>query len=330
MNGCCGPRGPSGDGSQRAARSGPPAPHTDRPLGPAGDTAQMPPGMVEISGGPFVMGSEAADGFPDDGEGPVREVELSPYLIDARAVCNADFHRFVSDTGYVTEAERLGWSFVFAPFVRGRARAAVLPARLPGTPWWLGVRGADWRHPEGPGSELAARTDHPVVHVSWADAGAYAAWAGKRLPTEAEWERAARGGLEGRRLPWGDVLRPAGEARANTWRGVFPTHHEDGAGFTGTVAVDVYPPNGLGLYNVAGNVWEWCADWFSPVWHAPASAVTRVDPRGPSAGSERVMRGGSYLCHASYCNRYRVAARTSNTPDAASGHLGFRCAADVF
>jgi sulfatase modifying factor 1 len=288
----------------------------------------MDPGMVEIPGGPFVMGSDAADGFPDDGEGPVREVELSPYLIDAQAVSNADFHRFVSHTGYATEAESLGWSFVFTRFVRGRARAAVLPGRLPGTPWWLGVRGADWRHPEGPGSGLAARADHPVVHVSWADAGAYAAWAGKRLPTEAEWERAARGGLQGRRLPWGDVLRPAGEVRSNTWRGVFPTRHEDGAGFTGTVAVDAYPPNGLGLYNVAGNVWEWCADWFSPAWHAAASAATRVDPQGPSSGSERVMRGGSYLCHASYCNRYRVAARTSNTPDAASGHLGFRCAAD--
>jgi formylglycine-generating enzyme required for sulfatase activity len=282
--------------------------------------------MVAVPAGPFRMGSDATDGFPSDGEGPVREVSLSAFRIDARAVSNAQFARFVNDTDYVTEAERFGWSFVFERFVRGPARASVIPARVPDAPWWLGVRGAAWRHPEGPGSDVAARGHHPVVHVSWADAAAYAAWAGKRLPAEAEWEKAARGGLVGARLPWGDVLHPRGEVRANTWRGTFPTRHDDGARFAGTVPVGAFRPNGLGLFNVSGNVWEWCADWFSPGWHRAASPATRVDPQGPSRGAERVMRGGSYLCHASYCNRYRVAARTSNTPDSSSGHLGFRCA----
>ena len=320
MSACCGP--------SRGLDQNRPEPAVDAPT----ITASRRPvdhKMADIRAGRFVMGSEEPDGFPLDGEGPVREVELSAFRIDTRAVSNDQFARFVTDTGYVTEAERFGWSFVFAGFVGDEVREAVLPARLPDAPWWLGVRGADWRHPAGPGSSLAERGDHPVVHVSWADASTYASWAGKRLPTEAEWECAARGGLRGRRLPWGDELRPGGEIRANTWRGTFPTDHEDGARFTGTVPVDAYQPNGLGLHNVAGNVWEWCADWFSAHWHVSASAATRVDPQGPPTGVERVMRGGSYLCHASYCNRYRVAARTSNTPDAASGHLGFRCAADA-
>jgi formylglycine-generating enzyme len=305
--------------------------------GPAPDSAGEAPipdqrdlacGMVPVAPGPFLMGSEAADASPADGEGPVREVTLSAYRIDSTAVSNAEFAGFVRQTGYVTDAERFGWSFVFERFLRGPARAAVIPARLPDAPWWRGVRGADWRHPEGPGSDIRSRARHPVVHVSWTDATAYAQWAGKRLPTEAEWEKAARGGLQSRALPWGDELAPGGEVRCNTWRGRFPTHHELGARFAGTVAVDAHRPNGLGLYNVSGNVWEWCADWFSPDWHVPERPRARDDPTGPERGLERVMRGGSYLCHASYCNRYRVSARTANTPDAGSGHLGFRCALD--
>ncbi|HTU29012.1 MAG TPA: formylglycine-generating enzyme family protein [Solirubrobacteraceae bacterium] len=295
---------------------------------PAPDPLEIARGMVAIPAGPFWMGSDDPQGFPADGEGPIREVTLSAYRIDARAVANADFASFVQNTGYVTEAEQFGWSFVFERFVRGPARAAVIPRRLPDAPWWLGVAGADWQHPEGPGSDISSRPDHPVVHVSWADASAYAAWAGKRLPTEAEWEKAARGGLSGRRMPWGDELRPRGEIRANTWRGRFPTVHEDGVDFRGTMPVGALPPNRFGLYHMAGNVWEWCADWFSRDWHVECSPATRVDPQGPPRGAERAMRGGSYLCHASYCNRYRVAARTSNTPDAGSGHLGFRCAVD--
>ena len=292
------------------------------------DPSEVVRGMVAVASGPFLMGSDGPDAVPGEGEGPVREVTLSAYRIDATAVSNDQFAGFVGQTCYVTEAERFGWSFVFERFLGRRARAAMIPARLPDAPWWRGVRGADWRHPEGPGSEVTGRGDHPVVHVSWADATAYARWAGKRLPTEAEWEKAARGGLVGRSLPWGDELAPGGDLRCNTWRGRFPTHHELGSGFTGTVAVDAHRPNGLGLYNVCGNVWEWCADRFSVDWHVPERADTRYDPAGPEHGTERVMRGGSYLCHASYCNRYRVSARTANTPDAGSGHLGFRCAAD--
>ncbi len=295
---------------------------------PERDATVVARGMVEIPAGPFWMGSSDADVFPDDGEGPVREVEVSAFRIDAKAVSNAQFASFVKATGYVTEAERFGWSFVFHDFVAGADRGSVMNARVPQAPWWLGVSGADWRHPEGPSSQVGTRSNHPVVHVSWADAAGYAAWAGKRLPTEAEWEKAARGGLQRQRYPWGDEFTPRGRHRCNTWQGVFPRQNTADDGFLGTAPVDAYRPNGYGLFNTSGNVWEWCADWFSADWHVAESTATRVDPTGPAAGEVRVMRGGSYLCHRSYCNRYRVAARTRNTPDSSSGHLGFRCAVD--
>ncbi len=289
---------PSTGGSARPER--PPAPPSAR----AGAD-----GMVELPGGAFLMGAEDAEGFPADGEGPVRAVRVAPFRIDAYAVSNDRFAEFVADTGYVTDAERLGWSYVFAGFLPGvLRRESPRPER---TPWWCAVSGAAWMRPEGPGSSLRERGDHPVVHVSWCDAAAYAAWAGRRLPTEAEWEYAARGGLERRRYPWGDELDPGGEFRCNIWRGTFPTKNTAADGYRGTAPVDAFAPNGFGLYNVSGNVWEWCAD----AW---------------SAGSaEKVIRGGSHLCHASYCNRYRVAARSANTPDSTSGHAGFRCAQDV-
>ncbi|MFI6817194.1 formylglycine-generating enzyme family protein [Nonomuraea sp. NPDC050328] len=253
--------------------------------------------MVPIPGGTFLMGNEDEYARPGDGEGPVREVRLEPFRIDPVCVSNAKFAAFVKATGYVTEAERIGWSFVFRQF----ASRGVMDATVPQAPWWVGVEGATWRSPEGPGSSIADRQNHPVVHVSWHDAGAYASWAGKRLPTEAEWERAARGGLERKRYPWGDELAPGGRARCNIWQGRFPT-----APSRGTMPVKSFQPNGYGLYNVVGNVWEWTAD----AWDA----------------THKVIRGGSYLCHDSYCNRYRVAARTANTPDSATGHMGFRCA----
>ena len=266
--------------------------------------------MVLLRGGEFLMGCDDADGFPADGEGPVRGVALTPFWIDTVAVSNARFAEFVDATGHVTEAERYGWSFVFAgllpddfPDTQGAARA----------PWWRRVQGACWRHPEGSGSSCDERLDHPVVHVSWRDARAYCRWAGLRLPTEAEWEYAARGGLVQRRLPWGDELEPGGEHRMNVWQGEFPSHNTLEDGHLGTCPVDAFSPNGHGLHNTSGNVWEWCADWFN----------------GGARGEAKVIRGGSYLCHHSYCNRYRVAARSSNTPNSTTGNMGFRCAGDV-
>jgi formylglycine-generating enzyme required for sulfatase activity len=277
--------------------------------------------MVTLPGGAFLMGTEDATGFPDDGEGPVREVRVAPFEIDAYAVTNQRFAAFVEATGHVTDAERFGWSFVYAGFLPGALRRQA--RRPPDTPWWCGVPGADWRRPEGPGSTVEDRGDHPVVHVSWADAAAFCDWAGLRLPTEAEWEYAARGGLAGARYPWGDELTPDGEHRCNIWQGSFPFRNTGEDGYLGTAPVDAFQPNGHGLYNVAGNVWEWCADWFSADWHVTAS---RQDPKGPPSGDARVIRGGSYMCHESYCNRYRVAARSRNTPDSSGGNTGFRCA----
>lgn len=271
------------------------------------------------------MGSEDTDGFAADGEGPVREVTLRAFRIDRTTVTNAQFAEFVADTGYRTDAERYGWSYVFHSLVSKLAVKRGHVKTLAGLEWWVGVEGADWKHPEGKGSNIRGRDDHPVVHVSWNDAAAYAAWAGKRLPTEAEWEFAARGGLERKRYPWGDELTPGGRHMCNIWQGDFPVRNTGDDGYLATAPVTAFEPNGFGLYNTSGNVWEWCADYWSPDFHITGP---RVDPAGPPSGTARVTRGGSYLCHYSYCNRYRVAARTSNTPESSTGHTGFRCAAD--
>jgi sulfatase modifying factor 1 len=244
--------------------------------------------VIELAGGTFAMGSEDPDAHPQDGEGPVRDVTVGPFAIGAATVTNEQFAAFAAATGHVTTAEREGWSFVFA---------GLLPDDFPPTraladaPWWRQVHGASWRDDDRP--------DHPVVHVSWEDAVAYCDWAGGRLPTEAEWEFAARGGLERKRYPWGDA--PPTADRANLFQGDFPSSET-----RGTVPSVSLEANGFGLHNASGNVWEWCADEFAP--------------------GVKAMRGGSYLCHDSYCNRYRVAARTGSPADSTSGNLGFRMA----
>ncbi|MDY0811776.1 formylglycine-generating enzyme family protein [Kitasatospora purpeofusca] len=283
--------------------------------------------MTGLPGGRFLMGTDDRTGYPADGEGPVRAVELSPFRIATATVTNAAFATFVKATGHRTEAEGFGYSYVFEGFLEP-GLAAVSPA-VAAVPWWRAVAGASWRAPEGPGSSVTTRQNHPVVHVSWHDAQAYCAWSGTRLPTEAEWEYAARGGLEQARYPWGDELTPGGRHLCNIWQGVFPTLNTAADGHRGTAPVTAFRPNGFGLHNTVGNVWEWCADWFSPDFHRTGPGrERRRDPLGPPDGAARVMRGGSHLCHESYCNRYRVAARSSNTPDSSAGNIGFRVAAD--
>lgn len=266
------------------------------------------------------MGTNASFGFPEDGEGPVRTVRLSAFTIAAHAVTNLQFAAFVDDTGYVTDAERFNWSFVFQGLLPLDLRRCIVSVSTE-TPWWLPVPHAWWAQPEGSGSTVLDRLDHPVVHVSWNDATAYCAWSGTRLPTEAEWECAARGGLEQAIFPWGDELEPAGEHRCNVWQGIFPLHDTAVDGYQGTAPVDAFPPNGHGLYNAVGNVWEWCADWFSADYHRVTCAN---NPLQNMPTRRRSLRGGSYLRHASYCNRYRVAVRSSNTPESSAGNIGFR------
>ena len=274
-----------------------------------------------MPGGRFLMGTDYERAFPLDGEGPVRPVELSAFEIDTFPVTNHDFTKFVDATGYRTESEVFAWSFVFWMHLPPERLDELVEDTVAAAPWWCKVRGADWRHPEGPGSDVSTRLNHPVVHVSWNDAAAYGAWAGKSLPTEAQWEYAARGGLEQRLYPWGDELTPNGKHLCNIWQGEFPRVDTGDDGWRGACPVDAFPPNGFGLYSITGNVWEWCADWFGTV----DDARDQRDPRGPTKGEAKVMKGGSFLCHASYCNRYRVAARTSNTPDSAASNIGFRC-----
>lgn len=284
-------------------------------------------GMQRIPGGSFLMGNDRDYGFAPDGEEPVHPVTLAPFWLDATAVTNEQFNAFVNATGYKTESERLGWSFVFYGHLTPAQRARSVRSVVQGSEWWCHVEGATWRHPEGPGSTIKKRWAHPVVQVSWHDAAAYAAWAGKRLPTEAEWEFAARGGLpHANRFPWGDELEPGGRHLMNVWQGTFPTQNTEADGHYGAAPAKSYKANAYGLYQMTGNVWEWCWDWFSPDYYRESPPE---NPTGPAQGERRVMRGGSYLCHASYCNRYRVDARSRNTPDSATTNLAFRCARDV-
>ena len=260
----------------------------------------------DVPAGTFRMGNDGPDANAGDDEGPARDVSLPAFRIAATTVTNAEFAEFVRATRHVTDAERAGTSFVFylqaAPAERARASRVVA-----GLPWWLPVEHASWQRPEGPGSHVRHRAGHPVVHVSWHDAIAYCEWAGTRLASEAEWERAARGGLDGKRFAWGDELRGAdGAPRCNVFRGAFPNEPMPGWN-PGPVDAAVGEANGFGLFNVCGNVWEWCADRW--------------------ADGRRALRGGSFLCHESYCNRHRVAARNANTPDTTASNIGFRVVA---
>lgn len=273
---------------------------------------------VLIPGGRFLMGDHFNEGYSYDGERPVHAVELAPFSMDTTCVTVGDFFQFVNATGYVTEAELYGDSAVFYQAVMSDEQDIIGHY---GMSWCFAVRGADWRHPFGRKSTVEACLDHPVVHISHNDALAYCAWIGRKLPTEAQWEFAARGGHQGLRFPWGNKLEENGVHNANVWQGEFPHHNTEQDGWLATSPVKTYAANSYGLYQMIGNVWEWCADWFDSDYytHSPL-----MNPVGPSEGSKRVMRGGSYLCHHTYCSRYRVAARSANTPDSSAGNIGFR------
>ncbi|WP_431284785.1 formylglycine-generating enzyme family protein [Humitalea sp. 24SJ18S-53] len=305
------------------------------------DTA--PAGMCRIPGGEFLMGSDRH--YAE--EAPAHRVRLRGFWMDATTVTNAQFARFVAATGYVTVAERPLDPAMYPGAKARDLKPGGLVFRMTAGPvptddyrqWWAWTPGACWRHPEGRGTGIQSRPDHPVVQVAYEDAAAYAAWAGRALPTEAEWEFAARGGLDGADFVWGDELAPGGVHLANTWQGGFPWQNTAEDGFTGAAPVASYPPNGYGLHDMAGNVWQWTTDWFAARHAADPqkSCCTPADPRGPAmeasfdpdqpaiAIPRRVVKGGSFLCAPSYCRRYRPAARHAQMVDSGMSHLGFRC-----
>jgi sulfatase modifying factor 1 len=305
-------------------------------------SAEPPPQaakQVWVPAGEFTMGDEEFDDAK-----PLHNVYVDGFWMDETEVTNEQFAEFVRQTDYLTIAERTPRPEDFPARIRKDLREPLVPGALVFTPekcppgqvcltcedWWEYRPGANWRHPEGPDSDLHGREKHPVVHIAWEDAMAYARWAGKRLPTEAEWERAARGGVEGKRYYWGDELRPDGKWMANIWQGTFPIENSAKDGFTGTAPVQSFPPNVYGLYDMSGNVWEWCADWYRPDYYAvspknnPQGPESSIDPDGHDE-PKRVQRGGSFLCSDTYCVRYRAGARGHGEPKTGLCHTGFRC-----
>ncbi len=310
--------------------------------------ADKPPGMVWIPGGEFAMGTDEEEAYP--AERPAHRVQVDGFWMDQTEVTNDQFAAFVAATKYVTVAERVpDWEELKKQLPPGTEKPAAdrlvagglvftppkePPTRDDSTLWWSWTPGANWRHPEGPTSNLDGRGRHPVVQVAYEDARAYAKWAGKRLPTEAEWEFAARGGLAAKRYAWGDELRPGGKIMANVWQGQFPTTNTNEDGFERTSPAKTFPPNGYGLYDMIGNVWEWCADWFDATEHAklapealchnPTGPAHSYNPHEPHA-QQRVTKGGSFLCAENYCVNYRPSSRRGTDYDTGMSHLGFRC-----
>jgi sulfatase modifying factor 1 len=313
------------------------------------DSAAPHPGMVWIPGGEFTMGTDDPNSMTN--ERPAHRVSVKGFWMDVNTVTNAQFAKFVQATGYVTTAEKVpDWNEMKKELPPGTPKPdekVLVPGSLvfvstkspvpfdDMSRWWIWTPGASWRHPEGPGSTVASRENHPVVQVSWDDAVAYAKWAGKRLPTEAEWERAARGGLECKRYVWGDDFRPGGKYMANTWQGVFPVKDTGDDGYAGTAPVGSFPANGYGLHDMAGNVWNWCSDWYDETLYQgrafsssccfnPAGPARSKDSANPSS-PEHVIKGGSFLCNPDYCESYRPSARRGIPPDTSTSHVGFRC-----
>ena len=327
----------------------PTIPNAARAPGPA------PARMAWIPGGEFSMGSQDPTTLPHGGHDampdtrPIHRVHVDGFWMDTTEVTNAEFARFVQATGYVTVAEQKPTRAEFPDAPEENLRPGSVIFAPPSQPvtlhdhfqWWTYLPGASWRHPEGPASNLRGKENYPVVHVAYEDAEAYAKWAGKRLPTEAEWEFAARGGLTGKPYAWGDELKTGGAWQANTYQGQFPVKNQDTAedGYAGIARVAQYPANGYGLYDVAGNVWEWCSDWYRNDYYATLAAQGGVarNPQGPAesldpdepAEKKRVHRGGSYLCTESYCTRYMVGTRGKGEVRTGSNHLGFRCVRSV-
>jgi len=279
--------------------------------------------FILIKGGGFFVGTDEPF-IPQDGEAPARKVYIDDFYINEFEVSNEEFLMFFQETQYVTEAEKFGKSFVPEFLLNENTKSNITQA-VYAAPWWLPVEGASWRHPEGPESNILERMHHPVIHVSWNDAVEFCKWKHGRLPTEAEWEVAARGGKEKRLYPWGNKLLPRGEHRVNIWQGKFPDKNTKEDGYIGTAPVNSFKPNGYGLYNMAGNVWEWVADW----WTIRQPSIVTKNPTGPESGRDRVKKGGSFMCHKDYCYRYRCAARSNNSPDSSASNLGFRCAKSV-